>query len=329
MNVGSISSNSSRATVTTTTIVATWRLSPWSQNSYSPSPMVFDSHSPSIIQPALSSLVSFIDSPTLLHLTFHSTTMISTYFSVKSLVSHSASSHHSISPTNPPYLLRGCKRCLNGLKLLWHLSFVPILNTSNTLTCSSSVVISLCLKNSTLQIGKQDCNGVNSIAFSMTLSFALSKLRKVNLSCHYYIDDQLLFHLFKNCMFLKEVILLALLLLSARDQHWHLYPFPYIQARHRLALLNVLMTPWWVWRVWLVLYCRIWLSQMSSSPLLQGTVFLWQGFPSKIATAIVILESFLYYPSVNVYNIWIFKRLSFWMIIMLFSYLRTLMIWCQ
>jgi len=43
-----------------------------------------------------------------------------------------------------------------------------------------------------------------------TLSFELSKLRKVNLSRHYYIDDQLLFHLFKNCIFLKEVILLEL-----------------------------------------------------------------------------------------------------------------------
>jgi F-box/leucine-rich repeat protein 2/20 len=39
------------------------------------------------------------------------------------------------------------------------------------------------------------------------LSLALFKLRKVNLSRHYYINDQLLLHLFKNCKHLKEVII--------------------------------------------------------------------------------------------------------------------------
>ncbi|KAK2432376.1 F-box/LRR-repeat protein [Trifolium repens] len=38
-------------------------------------------------------------------------------------------------------------------------------------------------------------------------SLALFKLRKVNLSGHYYINDQWLRHLFKNCKHLKEVIL--------------------------------------------------------------------------------------------------------------------------
>ncbi|GAU35723.1 hypothetical protein TSUD_258980 [Trifolium subterraneum] len=40
-----------------------------------------------------------------------------------------------------------------------------------------------------------------------TLSLILFKLRKVNLSGHYYINDQLLLHLFKNCKHLKEVII--------------------------------------------------------------------------------------------------------------------------
>ncbi|GAU49165.1 hypothetical protein TSUD_407120 [Trifolium subterraneum] len=36
----------------------------------------------------------------------------------------------------------------------------------------------------------------------------LSKLRKVNLSRHHYIDDKLIFHLFKNCKFLEKAIML-------------------------------------------------------------------------------------------------------------------------
>ncbi|GAU35718.1 hypothetical protein TSUD_258930 [Trifolium subterraneum] len=40
-----------------------------------------------------------------------------------------------------------------------------------------------------------------------TLSLALSKLRKVNLSGHTYMNDQLLFHLFNNCKVLEEVII--------------------------------------------------------------------------------------------------------------------------
>jgi len=36
---------------------------------------------------------------------------------------------------------------------------------------------------------------------------ALFKLRKLNLSHHYYLNDFLIFHLFKNCKFLEEVIL--------------------------------------------------------------------------------------------------------------------------
>ncbi|XP_058722178.1 uncharacterized protein LOC131593634 [Vicia villosa] len=40
-----------------------------------------------------------------------------------------------------------------------------------------------------------------------TLSLALSKLRKINLSTHPYINDQCLFYLFNNCMFLEEAII--------------------------------------------------------------------------------------------------------------------------
>ena len=39
------------------------------------------------------------------------------------------------------------------------------------------------------------------------LSLALFKLRKLNLSDHYYLNDFLLFQLFKNCKFLEKVIL--------------------------------------------------------------------------------------------------------------------------
>ncbi|CAK8574517.1 unnamed protein product [Lathyrus sativus] len=47
----------------------------------------------------------------------------------------------------------------------------------------------------------------NETAFSSAqdLSLALSKLRKVNLSHNYYISDELLFHLFKNCKLLEEI----------------------------------------------------------------------------------------------------------------------------
>ncbi|PNX58303.1 F-box/LRR-repeat protein, partial [Trifolium pratense] len=40
-----------------------------------------------------------------------------------------------------------------------------------------------------------------------TLSLALSKLRKVNLSSHTYMNDQSLFHLFNNCKLLEQVII--------------------------------------------------------------------------------------------------------------------------
>ncbi|PNY01690.1 F-box/LRR-repeat protein [Trifolium pratense] len=42
-----------------------------------------------------------------------------------------------------------------------------------------------------------------------TLSVSLVKLRKINLSSHPYINDQLLYHLFKNCKHLKEAIMLS------------------------------------------------------------------------------------------------------------------------
>jgi len=45
------------------------------------------------------------------------------------------------------------------------------------------------------------CNGVE------TLSLALFRLNKINLSGHDYINDKSLFHLFKNCKLLQEVIM--------------------------------------------------------------------------------------------------------------------------
>ncbi|PNX55067.1 F-box/LRR-repeat protein [Trifolium pratense] len=47
-------------------------------------------------------------------------------------------------------------------------------------------------------------NMVNGIE---TLSLALSKLRKINLSNHTYMNDQSVFHLFNNCKLLEEVII--------------------------------------------------------------------------------------------------------------------------
>ncbi|CAJ2638702.1 unnamed protein product [Trifolium pratense] len=43
---------------------------------------------------------------------------------------------------------------------------------------------------------------------SEPLLFTLFKLRKVNLSFHHYIDDKLIFRLFKNCKLLEEAIML-------------------------------------------------------------------------------------------------------------------------
>ncbi|GAU35725.1 hypothetical protein TSUD_259000 [Trifolium subterraneum] len=40
-----------------------------------------------------------------------------------------------------------------------------------------------------------------------TLSLVLFKLRKINLTGHYYIKDELLHHLFKNCKHLQEIII--------------------------------------------------------------------------------------------------------------------------
>ncbi|MCH99825.1 F-box/LRR-repeat protein [Trifolium medium] len=38
------------------------------------------------------------------------------------------------------------------------------------------------------------------------LSFSLFKLRKINLTRHHYLNDELIFQLFKNCKFLEEAI---------------------------------------------------------------------------------------------------------------------------
>jgi F-box/leucine-rich repeat protein 2/20 len=58
----------------------------------------------------------------------------------------------------------------------------------------------------------RDCTSIPSIV--EPLSLALFKLRKVNLSGHDYINDKLLFHLFKNCKLLEEVSLFHCLQLT-------------------------------------------------------------------------------------------------------------------
>jgi hypothetical protein len=67
---------------------------------------------------------------------------------------------------------------------------------------------------------------------------------------------------------------------------------------------------------------------MTCSTILQRKVFLWRGLSSKIASALVMMESFVCWPSVNVYNIWIFKVQIFCMINLLLSFLCILVIWC-
>ncbi|KAK2367634.1 F-box/LRR-repeat protein [Trifolium repens] len=51
------------------------------------------------------------------------------------------------------------------------------------------------------------CNMLNGHGGIETLSLALSKLRKINLSGHTYMNDQSLFHLFNNCKLLEEAII--------------------------------------------------------------------------------------------------------------------------
>ncbi|GAU35724.1 hypothetical protein TSUD_258990 [Trifolium subterraneum] len=53
-----------------------------------------------------------------------------------------------------------------------------------------------------------NCKNYNGFLDAIkALSLALSKLRKINLSRHCYLNNQSVYHLFKNCMLLGEVIL--------------------------------------------------------------------------------------------------------------------------
>ncbi|KAK2421838.1 F-box/LRR-repeat protein [Trifolium repens] len=51
------------------------------------------------------------------------------------------------------------------------------------------------------------CSMLNDHGGIETLSLALSKLRKIDLSGHTYMNDQSLFHLFNNCKLLEEAII--------------------------------------------------------------------------------------------------------------------------
>ncbi|XP_058726448.1 uncharacterized protein LOC131597798 [Vicia villosa] len=46
---------------------------------------------------------------------------------------------------------------------------------------------------------------ITRFIFRQAFSLALSKLRKINLCDNYYMSNELLFHLFKNCKLLEEV----------------------------------------------------------------------------------------------------------------------------
>jgi hypothetical protein len=52
-----------------------------------------------------------------------------------------------------------------------------------------------------------DCKNSNFLDGIEALSLSLFKLRKLNLSCHYYVNDKCIFYLFKNCRLLEEVIM--------------------------------------------------------------------------------------------------------------------------
>jgi hypothetical protein len=53
-------------------------------------------------------------------------------------------------------------------------------------------------------INEEDSTFIDGIE---ALSLSLFKLRKLNLSYHYYVNDKSIFHLFKNCRLLEEVIM--------------------------------------------------------------------------------------------------------------------------
>ncbi|XP_058742504.1 uncharacterized protein LOC131615000 [Vicia villosa] len=58
-----------------------------------------------------------------------------------------------------------------------------------------------------LKIKDYHCNKSSFLDGVEALSLSLSKLRKINLSSHLYINDKSIFHLFNNCKLLQEVIL--------------------------------------------------------------------------------------------------------------------------
>ncbi|XP_045811131.1 F-box/LRR-repeat protein 2-like [Trifolium pratense] len=60
-----------------------------------------------------------------------------------------------------------------------------------------------------------DKNDTNFLDGIEALSLSLSQLRKLNLSSHSYVTDKSIFHLFKNCKFLEEVIITECFQLTA------------------------------------------------------------------------------------------------------------------
>jgi hypothetical protein len=127
-----------------------------------------------------------------------------------------------------------------------------------------------------------------------TLSLTLSKLQKINLSRHRYMNNRLVICLFNNCKFLHEAIVFNFDCLRIIDDDI----VRAICARPALTSLDLCL----------------WVSPITCSALLQWKVSLWPSLSSVIAPAILMMESFVCYPSVHLFNIWIFNILAFWTI---------------
>ncbi|KAK2432399.1 F-box/LRR-repeat protein [Trifolium repens] len=96
----------------------------------------------------------------------------------------------------------------NGLR-----AFAKKITSLTSLTCSNIhkirtydlVLISDCFP----LLEELDLSNPRKVSFEQNSKFfVLPKLRKVNLSGHYYINDSLFFNLCKNCEFLEEIVML-------------------------------------------------------------------------------------------------------------------------
>ncbi|XP_058729691.1 F-box/LRR-repeat protein 4-like [Vicia villosa] len=103
----------------------------------------------------------------------------------------------------PAYGLRSFSQNITTLTSL-HCSYMNSLSSSDMLLIADSFPLLEELNLGSITIFPSQDNFIDGIK---TLSLALSKLRKINLSSHSYMTDDCLFHLFYNCKFLEEMII--------------------------------------------------------------------------------------------------------------------------